>query len=124
MSDSISTYSCIGPTQPKQPERIDGTVSSILLQWGPPTDNGGCPIQGYKLYRDNGSLLSSINIEIDPSNIENKPFLTQYNVVLTLADKGLRYRFKVVTFNHQGTSTSSVSTLFIATVPDMPVTVP
>ncbi len=44
LSDALSTFACIAPSQPKKPERKDGTKTSIHLVWTPPADDGGCPV--------------------------------------------------------------------------------
>jgi hypothetical protein len=54
LSDALATYSCVAPAQPKKPFRADGTTTTILIKWTSPSDDGGCPILGYKLYRDSG----------------------------------------------------------------------
>jgi hypothetical protein len=51
------------------PFRIDSTLSSILLGWNPPNSDGGCPILGYAVFRDDGSN-SAATIEV---NIPNDP---------------------------------------------------
>ncbi len=67
LSDALATYACVAPIQPKKPFRVDGTTTSILIQWTSPTDDGGCPILGYKLFRDSGDSASEINIQVDPA---------------------------------------------------------
>lgn len=119
-SDALSTYSCIAPSQPKKVVRADGTTTSILLSWSSPSDDGGCPIQGYKLYRDQGDLTSEVTIPVDPSYFENKPFLNSYNVLLTPTDTGKTYRFTIEVFNYEGSKTSNIATYIIATFPDKP----
>jgi hypothetical protein len=37
---------------------------TITLGWSAPTDNGGCPLLGYKLFRDSGSG-GAISTEVD-----------------------------------------------------------
>jgi hypothetical protein len=124
MSDAVSTYACVAPSQPKKPIRVTGTTTTILLSWTPPADDGGCPIQAYKLWRDSGSPLSDIDVQVDPSNFDNKPFLNSYNVVLASSDTGKTYRFQIEVFNYEGTKTSNIATYIIATVPDKPANAP
>jgi hypothetical protein len=124
MSDALSTYSCIAPTQPKKPFRADGTKTTILIKWTSPSDDGGCPILGYKLYRDSGDSVSDINIQIEPSYFDGKPFLNSYNLQLTSADTGKMYRFQVLAFNYEGFQISNTGTFIIATIPDKPLTNP
>lgn len=124
MSDPLATYACVAPAQPKKPERKDGTKQSILLTWSAPSDDGGCPILGYKLYRDSGSPLSTVTVQVDPADFVGKPFLNQHDVALTLADTGKLYRFIVTVFNNEGEKASNIGTFIIATVPDKPTSAP
>lgn len=73
-SDPLIVYSCIAPASPNAPFRIDGTATTITLQWTAPKYDGGCPLQGYKLFRDLGSG-GAISTEVDPLSINNKPYL-------------------------------------------------
>ena len=64
-ASSIYTfYSCVDPTGMSIPYLVSSTTSSITLGWTAPTDDGGCPIYTYTVYRDNGSG-GSINNEVN-----------------------------------------------------------
>lgn len=58
LSNALVVYSCIAPSQPSLPVRTGGTSTLINLQWTPPTDDGGCPLTGYKLMRNSGGSTS------------------------------------------------------------------
>ena len=95
----------------------------MIIGWRATGDDGGCSIIGYKLLRDDGAG-GSINIEVDPTNIENKPYLTSYEVEFTAADIGNNYRFEITVINILGEKTSNAAAFILATVPDKPVVVP
>ena len=46
---------CVAPFGMKAPYRIDegSTTNNLIIGWQEPVDNGGCPIRGYAVYRDN-----------------------------------------------------------------------
>lgn len=55
-NSSIYTYnSCLPPSGLVAPWRTDSTTSSISLQWSEPLHDGGCPITGYAVFRDDGT---------------------------------------------------------------------
>ena len=80
------------PSQPMIPVRLSGTATDIELGWSAPTDDGGCPITGYKIFRDDGAG-GLISIEVDPSSVENKPYLNSYIVTLGSNYTGDVFRF-------------------------------
>jgi hypothetical protein len=88
----LTTYSCVTPSQPKVPYRIDGTATDITLGWSAPSSDGGCYITGYRLFRDDGAS-GTITTEVDAASINDKPYLTSYTVTLTAADTGNLFRF-------------------------------
>ena len=92
LSDPLTVYSCVAPSQPLKPVRLGGTSVSIDIGWSAPSDDGGCPISGYRLFRDDGNS-GPISTEVDSSNIENKPYLNRYTVNLASTDTGLIFRF-------------------------------
>ena len=58
---------------------IDYVSSTLVtISWLPPINDGGCGIQGYKIYLDDG--LGGPFTEYDPTNVENKPFLSTYDI--------------------------------------------
>ena len=116
-------YACNFPAQPEPPSRISGTKTSVLLGWSQVNDNGGCPITGYHLYRDNGDS-GSISIEVDPAEVNNKPTLTQYNVVFDSTKTGSYFRFQIAASNAEGSTLSRVGAFIIAQQPDKPLETP
>lgn len=123
LSDALEVYSCDFPGQPDKPYRVTGTKEAITLGWAPPAENGGCPITSYYLYRDDGEA-GTISIEVDAADINNRPTLTQHEVVLTATDTGKQFRFKLVAENFEGVTESRVAAFIIAQEPDKPASAP
>jgi len=72
MSEPLVKYSCLLPSAPAPITRVSGTRTSLSVQWQAPHSDGGCPITGYNLYRDDGGS-GSIAIEVDPAVVSGKP---------------------------------------------------
>jgi hypothetical protein len=59
------------------PTRLDSTATTFTLAWSQASDDGGCAVTGYAVFRDDGSG-SAINIEansVGDTNIRDKPAL-------------------------------------------------
>ncbi len=54
LSAEFPTYSCVKPSSMSGPKRVSSTATSMTLSWEAPSDDGGCPITGYAVYRNNG----------------------------------------------------------------------
>jgi hypothetical protein len=122
-SDSLSVHACDFPSQPPAPVRIDGTTTTLFLGWSFPADDGGCPLTGFHLYRDDGND-GLISIEIDPLAINDIPTLNNHQVTFSSSDTGKQFRFRLSVDNAEGTSISRVAAFIIAQVPDKPISVP
>jgi hypothetical protein len=63
LSDSVSYYACMPPSNMEAPTRITSTTDSIDIQWQTPASNGGCPILGYAVFVDDGNsgLFTEVN---------------------------------------------------------------
>jgi hypothetical protein len=78
-SDELTTYACVSPSRMVQPTRVTSTPTSFTLEWYEPDDNGGCPITGYAVFRndgENGAIGSEVNTASD-TNVRDKPTLRQ-----------------------------------------------
>lgn len=76
-SDSSLHYACQPPSGLQPPILTQTTSSSMLLEWSEPASNGGCPLLGYYLFRDDGVTgdpTIEINTDNDPS-VRNIPTL-------------------------------------------------
>jgi len=47
-------WACETPTSPGVPAWITSTETNIKIEWEAPTDDGGCPVIEYQIYRDDG----------------------------------------------------------------------
>ena len=66
---------------------------TINIRWKAPSDDGGCPIKGYKLYVDDGNN-GAITTDVDPADVHNKAYLNRRLVTFTNpADTGKVFRF-------------------------------
>ena len=84
--------------------------------------NGGCAITSYKIYVDDGNGGSFT--EYDPSNVNGKPFMHQYDIDMTASGLngvvGSRYRIKVGTENNVAELVSDSIAVLLASAPDQP----
>jgi hypothetical protein len=76
----------------------------MTLKWVEPLSNGGCPLLGYALFRDDG--LSSLPIiEVNSSSdplVRNIPTLTEVTANLNSADLGKKFTYVLKAFNREG----------------------
>lgn len=63
-SQSATFYVCTAPSDFRRPEVVNQTDSAITLRWSAPTNNGGCRITSYVVYRDDG-LGGNITNEVN-----------------------------------------------------------
>jgi len=66
---------------------VSVTRTDLLLRWDVPTDDGGCPLKGFNLFRDDGNQ-GSVAIEVDPNDINDRPSLTEHKVLFVSGDTG------------------------------------
>lgn len=62
-------YACNLPTISEAPYKVATTVSSITLGWNEPANDGGCPITGFAVFRDDGAggnVTTEVNQANDP----------------------------------------------------------
>ena len=101
MSPTSTYVSCSVPSGMLQPALESVTATTFTLSWDLPLDNGGCPITGYALLRDNG-LGDPITTRIDPAIVEGLPNLFRYTTTLSSSYTGLPLRVKVQATNRIG----------------------
>lgn len=53
-SASSIHYSCAKPGYLPPPQLVSTTQQYMTLSWTEPHENGGCPITGFQLFRDDG----------------------------------------------------------------------
>jgi titin len=70
MSQEFTFNACLPPSSLRAPYRLDSSLSSITLGWGEPLDDGGCPVTGYAVFRDEGTRGTptvEVNSGLDPT---------------------------------------------------------
>ena len=66
-SDVGGFFACVTPSDLDTPSIIETSSNTMTLEWTEPLDDGGCPIIGYALYRDDG-ITGEPSIEINTDN--------------------------------------------------------
>ena len=101
--------------------------NQLVLAWSEPLENGGCPISGFAIYRDD-SFGSDVDTEVNADNdasIRDNPILRQASVTNFPENTVGRYfRYKIEAFNREGSTDSSYVTLLNAGPPLAPTTAP
>ena len=107
---------------------MDTTTASITIGWNAPFDDGGCPVTGYAIFRDEADQTTpatEVNVATDPA-VRGIPTLRSLIVTnLPTNSEGQYVRFAVRAYNREGwvDSTTTVAILFAA-VPSPPPTPP
>lgn len=119
----MTILSCIDPSNINEAvlEAVDET--SFTISWTPPQDNGGCPVTGYKIFRDDGAG-GDINNEIDASTVNNKPALYQHSTTLGGSFTGKTIRVKVEALTSKGSVLTPALSFVLADVPGAPTPAP
>jgi hypothetical protein len=92
--------------------------TSISIAWNAPTNDGGCPITGYKVYVDDGA--GGPFTEYDAADVENKPFLSTVDIDMSSQTVGLTYLIKVGALNVVNEVQSDTIPVTLASVPIAP----
>ena len=92
-SDALEVYSCLPPSKPTMLKRVSGSRTSLTLSWQVPCDDGGCPLTGYSLFRNDGSQNGPVSIEVDAAVINGKPSYLRHSVIFLATDTGKKFRF-------------------------------
>jgi hypothetical protein len=103
MSAEMTTYACVAPSKMVAPFRVTSTSSpSFTIEWTAPTDDGGCPILSYAVFRndgENGSITTEVNSDQD-TNIRDKPTLRQMVITNYPTDaRGNTFMYQIEAFN-------------------------
>jgi len=72
----MTTWSCEKPTAPTVPKWKTSTTNSISIEWNPPTDNGGCSITQYQVYRDDGSQSGPVTTPVQIAQLTGINYTT------------------------------------------------
>src|SRR5207249_4367230 len=110
VSNEASATAVSAPSSPQNLQATPGT-NSVSLSWQAPTNNGGSPITGYKIYRSTSS-----GTETGYVSLGNVTSYTNRGVT-----SGIRYFYKVRAVNAIGVSSlsneASATTLTVPTAP-------
>jgi hypothetical protein len=122
MSEVFTFNACLAPFGQPAPYRIDTTTASITLGWDAPIDDGGCPLTGFAVFRDEADLQApsvEVNADDDPS-VRGIPTLRQLVVTnLPAGAEGTYVRFSIRAFNREGSADSlSYASILYAAVPN------
>lgn len=116
---TIATFkSCTLPSGLAAPTIYSTTATTIVFQWTPPSDDGACPILGYKLHIDDGSHGDFTSVDEDL--IGNRDYLRSHTVTFDSTDSGKSFRFYIEAFNEIGSALSSKGSQLLAGVPGKP----
>lgn len=63
-SNPLNIQACVIPSGVPKPVLVSSSISSITISWGSVENDGGCPIVGYEIYRDDG-LGGPISTEVN-----------------------------------------------------------
>ena len=123
-----SFYACVTPSDFSSLIGVSSTKESIEIQWDAPMDDGGCPISGYAVFRDNGDD-GDVTVEVNTDNdsaVRGSPYITNLNITTFPSNsEGKTFRIKVTAFNVGGLQAdSSVTVLVLASLPGVPSTGP
>ena len=127
-SSILSFNACLPPSGLIAPWRTGSSTASISLRWAEPLNDGGCPITGYAVFRDDG-LQSEPTIEVnsaqDPA-VRGIPTLRDLVVTdLPAGREGEFVRFSVRAYNREGfVDSASYSAVLHAAVPVTPPSPP
>ena len=115
-------HSCTVPKDLDAPYIVSTSSTSMTLEWVAPSNDGGCPVTGYALFRDDGSSGVpdiEVNTADDPS-IRNIPTLRRAVTEFDVADLGTKYAFQLKVYNREGETSSTVISYLFSTKPDTP----
>lgn len=118
---------CLVPGSNVPPYKIGSTATTITVGWEKPTDDGGCPLIGFAVYRDDGyggDITTEVNLVNDLA-VRNMPTLRKLLVTNFPSNMGGKpFRFKIVSYNREGQTDSGISSFLLAGVPSTPTLSP
>ncbi len=115
-STIASIKPCTYPSGLKSPSLFGVTSTVISIEWDPPTNDGGCIITGYQIFVDDG--LGGAFTEYDPTNVNDKPFMSYYDIDMSTGVVGNTYRIKIAAENIIDSVESDSIAVILAGVPD------
>ena len=128
MSDDFTFNACLVPSGMSAPIRLDASAAgALVVQWDDPLLDGGCPVSGFAVFRDNGNwgdVSTELN-SVSDSSVRDNPVLRQLTITnLPLNSENMWFRIKVRVFNREGYSDSTLLRILNAGVPASPASAP
>jgi hypothetical protein len=128
LSEEYTFNACLPPAGQPAPYRIDTTTSTVTLGWDEPLDDGGCPITGFAVFRDEADQ-SIPSVEVNSAadaGVRAIPTLRQLIVTsLPSGSEGQYVRFSVRAFNREGEVDSlAPASILFAAIPSKPPSPP
>ena len=123
-SGVASQIACVAPLGMALPvlEAVDRTT--FTLAWDVPDFIGGCPIEGYEIYRDDGAN-SEMNLLVEGAGVlADRPDLFRHEATLDPSLTGSTFHVKVVARNEIGSAESNGLQFVLADVPAKPEPLP
>jgi hypothetical protein len=71
-------YTCLAPSGFNAPTVIAVITTTVDLEWSDPTSDGGCPLTGFSIYRDDGAGGSYT--EVHAASLNGNPSLSNFQV--------------------------------------------
>ena len=110
------------PSVPATPQVVATSTSTMTLGWTAPLTDGGCPITGYSLFRDDG-ITGDPSVEINSPNdaqVRDKPTLRSHIVNFDPSDLGTKFTFHVRVYNREGETVGTAVSYLFSTTPEKP----
>jgi hypothetical protein len=119
-SEIASYYSCNAPSGLDTAHIVSQSSSEVDIEWQAPSDNGGCRITTYIVYRDDG-MGGEINVEVNESNDPQVFELASTNSLTVtnfpVSTEGFTFRFQIKVVTTQREATSKIVFIMLAGVP-------
>lgn len=109
-------YSCLPPVNIKPPQFVSSTKTTLKVTWTSPQHLFGCPLQQYRLYRNDGA-----GSEPETLVQEFQPHVNTYDIVFTEADTSKEFTLLVEARTAGGSVISGTNQLTLANTPGKPL---
>lgn len=93
-----------------------------MFRWREPAEDGGCPIQSYELYLDEGA--SGVFVKTDSALLDNRAYLREHRVLFNSTQSGKTFRYKLKALNEIGETDSVIKAQILASAPSAPLSAP
>lgn len=135
LTSATTLMSCVAPSGVPNLIEAATTPTSVTLRWSQPSDDGGCDVSGYQIYRDDGAEGAiTTAVAFNAADVAGsgatpdytaEPYVFEHTVALDSSLTGLSVRFMLEAVNSEGsTLSSSYLTALVAGTPVAPPTGP